>query len=305
MDSLPPLNTPFYHPVFSWLGFMGPIALCMILFSYCTQAGNIARATTKEAIRQPVFLLLMCLSAILLVLNTYVPFFTLGEDVKMLKDCGLMTILVSSLLLAIWTSSTSIAGEIEGKTAMTLLSKPITRRQFVVGKYVGILQAVLILMLVLQIIFLLLIYYKVAYDAKESSKEIPELLFRLLEVIHILPGLVLLFLEVAVLTAISVAISTRLPMVVNIVSCFTIFVIGHLTAILVQSGVLKLEFVEFMARLIATILPSLEAFNMQAAVATNQLVPATYLGMATVYCGAYCGAAILTAFILFEDRDLA
>ncbi|MDA1015761.1 MAG: ABC transporter permease [Planctomycetota bacterium] len=305
MDSLPPLSSPFYYAVWTWIGFMGPIMIGMIVFSYFTQAGNIARATTKEAVRQPVFLLLMFLSSILLLLNTYVPFFTLGEDVKMLKDCGLMTILVASLLLAVWTSSTSIAGEIEGKTAMTLLSKPITRRQFVVGKYVGILQAVLILMVVLKALFLLLIYYKVGYDAKESSKDIPEMLFRLIEVVHILPGLVLLFLEVAVLTAISVAISTRLPMIVNIVSCFAIFVIGHLTAILVQSGVLKLEFVEFMARLIATVLPSLEAFNMQAAVATGRLVPAWYLLMATVYCAAYCGAAILTAFILFEDRDLA
>jgi len=60
----------------------------------------------------------------------------------MLMDCGLATILICGLLLAVWTSSTSIAEEIEGKTAMTLLSKPINRRQFIVGKYVGIMSAV-------------------------------------------------------------------------------------------------------------------------------------------------------------------
>ena len=69
--------------------------------------------------------------------NTFLPFFSLGEDIKMLKDCGLATILISGLLLAVWTASTSIANEIEGKTAMTLLSKPINRRQFIVGKYIG------------------------------------------------------------------------------------------------------------------------------------------------------------------------
>lgn len=288
------------------LGVFLAIITGMIVFSYKTQAGNVAVATTKEAIRQPVFYLMLFIAIVLLGLNTWVPFFTLGEDVKMLKDCGLMTILVSSLLLAVWTSSTSIAAEIEGKTAMTLLSKPVNRRQFVVGKFVGILQAVLIMIMILGAVFLALIYYKVAYDAREKGGGAAvETVVRLIQVIHIVPGLLLLFLEVAVLTAISVAISTRLPMVVNIVSCFAVFVIGHLTAILVVSGKLKLEFVEFMARLIATILPSLEAFNMQAAVATERVVPWQYLGLATAYCAAYCGAAILAAFISFEDRDLA
>ena len=113
------------------LGFLG----ALLAHAYLTKSGIIARATTKEAIRQPVFLLAMAIAMVLLLVNTVLPFFSLGEDVKMLKDCGLATILISSLLIAIWTASTSVADEIEGKTAMTLLSKPINRRQFVVGKY--------------------------------------------------------------------------------------------------------------------------------------------------------------------------
>ena len=107
------------------------------------------------------------------------------------------------------------------------------------------------------------------------------------------------------MSAISVAISTRLPMVVNLTSCFAIFVVGHLTGLLVQAGVLKLEYVQFMARLIATALPSLDLFNISAAVATGDVVPPIYLGFSAIYCACYCGAAILMAFILFEDRDLA
>lgn len=125
------------------------------------------------------------------------------------------------------------------------------------------------------------------------------------EVMQVIPGLVLLFMEIAVLSAVSVAISTRVPMVVNLTTCFAIFVVGHLTGILVQAGVLKLEFVQFMARLIATILPSLDLFNISAAVATGDMVPPDYLGYAAVYCACYCTVAILFAFILFEDRDLA
>ena len=302
---------------FQWWVTFGVVVVLLaglVAFTYSTRAGIIARATTKEAMRQPVFLLLLAIGLVILVVNTFLPFFSLGEDIKMLKDCGLATILISGLLLAVWTASTSIANEIEGKTAMTLLSKPINRRQFIVGKYIGILQAVLWLMIPLVIAFCLLIFYKVGYDARESAKEVPDFWDpttmslnweRLQEVVQILPGIALIFLEVAVLSAVSVAISTRLPMVVNLVSCFAIFVVGHLTPVLVQTGVLKLEFVAFMARLIATVLPALEIFNISAAVATGTMVPPVYLGLSMIYCSAYCAAAILLAFILFEDRDLA
>lgn len=294
--------------------------IALLVFDYRTVPGIIARATTKEAVRQPVFALLLVIALALLVANTFVPFFTFGDDVKMLKDCGLATILICALMLAVWTASTSISDEIEGKTAMTLLSKPINRRQFVLGKYFGIIQAVGWLMIPLVIAFLALIYYKVGYDAKEAGKEVPvwfvfktvggikiPLLFgpRLESILQILPGIALSFMEAAVLAAVSVAISTRLPMIVNIVTCFTIFVVGHLTPSLVQQNVLQLEFVVFMARLIATLLPSLEVFNMQAAVATGIIVPPDYLGFSLLYCVAYSTAAILLAFILFEDRDLA
>ena len=188
---------------------------------------------------------------------------------------------------------------------MTLLSKPITRRQFVFGKYIGIIQAVLWYMLPITVLFLYLVYFKVAYDAKEGSKDLPEFAVRMAEVTQVIPGLVLLFLEIAVMSAVSVAISTRLPMVVNLTSCFAIFVVGHLTGILVQAGVIRLEFVQFMARLIATVLPGLDLFNISAAVATGDMVPPDYLAYSALYCACYCAAAILLAFILFEERDLA
>lgn len=283
------------------------LVVALLVFDYTTKAGIIARATTKEAVRQPVFLLCMALALVLLLINTVLPFFSLGEDIKMLKDCSLATILISGLLIAVWTASTSVAEEIEGKTAMTLLSKPINRRQFVLGKYIGILQAVMWYMLPLVIVFLGCVFYKVGYDAKEGSKDIPGNAERLAEVIQVLPGLALLFMEIAVLTGISVAISTRLPMVVNMTCCFSIFVVGHLAGILVKMSVVekRLEYVQFMSKVIATALPGLEVFNVSAAVATGAVIPPIYLRGALIYCVCYCAATLLLSFILFEDRDLA
>ena len=306
----------------AWLIGLGCFIL-LILFAYMTQAGIIARATTKEAIRQPLFFLLLALGAFVLLLNTIMPFFTLGEDIRELKNNGLTTLMICGVLLAIWTAGSSITNEIEGKTAMTLLSKPINRRQFIIGKYIGILQGVLWLFLPLCLLFVFLIYYKVGYDAKETSAaEVPDwfLYFkvggielpkphpvRLAAVTQILPGIVLLFLQVSVLTAISVALATRIPFVVNLVVCFAVFVIGNLTPMMVAQGntVIKNEYVTFVARLIATVMPSLDSFNIYGALARGVSVPPSYLGYSLAYGCAYATATVLFAFILFEDRDLA
>ena len=302
----PPLGAP--SPAMGWAIFGGVLAVAffgLLLFLYLSPAGVIARATLKEALRQPVFMLLLGIAITAMVVNTFIPFFTMGDDLKMLKDCGLATLLICGLLLAVWTASTSIADEVEGKTAMTLLSKPINRRQFILGKYIGILMAVAVLLVPVTLVLLGLVDYKVFYDARESSKEAPTQAEAIREVIQTLPGVALIFLEVAVLTAVSVAISTRLPMVVNLVTCLAIFVVGHLTPILVRTQAQGFEVVTFFARLFATVLPALEVFNVQAAVATGTNVPPEYVGWAALYSAAYCVMAILLAFILFEDRDLA
>ena len=314
------------HTLGWWLTGAAVIALPILCFvlAKTTRLGMIAAATFKEAIRQPLFLMLLALSIIILIVNTFLPFYSLGEDVKMLKDCGLATLLVSGLLLAVWTASVSIAEEIEGKTAMTLLSKPITRRQFVLGKYLGIMEAVLLFLAVTGLMLLFCVYFKVGYDARESGEEVPGWYVmetvgnfsrqiplpdpqRLVETVQVMPGLVLIFFEVSVLGAISVAIATRLPMVVNLTTCFAIFIIGHLTPIIVLAEGSGKGFgvVQFVGRLIGIILPELEWFSMQGAVATEKLVPPDYLGYSALYALAFSAAAILMAFILFEDRDLA
>jgi ABC-type transport system involved in multi-copper enzyme maturation permease subunit len=304
----------------------GVLWALVLVFGKSTRAGTIALATTKEAMRQPVFSILLVLSILIICINYYVPFFSLGEDTKMFIDCGLATILFSTLLLSIWTASISVAEEIEGKTAMTLLSKPITRRQFVVGKYVGITHAALIMIFATGPTLVVLTYFKFGYDQREAGRTQPDKYTlsevswlpegRLLPVpeeerlsvaVKILPVLALIFMEVSVMTALSVAISTRLPMLVNLVSCFGIFVVGHLTPVLVSSTLQSeiLAPVRFMANFIATILPKLENFNMSAAVAAGKEIPLSYLGVSTVYCAVYVAAAILLAFLMFEDRDLA
>ncbi len=265
----------------------------------------IAKITAKESMSQPLFYVLMTLGVVGLVLFPFIPYNTLGEDIKMLKDEGLTLIMVLSIILALWTASVSIADEIEGRTALTLLSKPVGRRQFIFGKFLGILVPVAIMFIILGAIFLASVSYKVVYDVRETGRPAATSAECLAEIVQISPGLALSLMEAIVLTAISVAISTRLPMMANLIICASIYVLGHLVPILADSAVGQIEFVRFMAKLLAAVLPVLENFNISAGISTGQTVPLAYLGWAALYCVLYCSVAMLLALLLFEDRDLA
>ena len=115
----------------------------------------------------------LIIGAFLLVLYIYIPYNTFGEDVKMYKDSGLMTIMILAILVAVWTASVSVSEEIEGRTALTLLSKPISRRQFVLGKFLGIVWANLAMFIILGAWMLVLVSYKVVYDARETANPEP------------------------------------------------------------------------------------------------------------------------------------
>ena len=99
-----------------------------------------------ELIRQPVFLLLFTLSVITCLLLAASPYFGFGGtglnvvnfDVKMVKDGALTVMLLSGLFAAVICASSSLAREITSGTALVVLSKPVGRMHFVLGKYLGV-----------------------------------------------------------------------------------------------------------------------------------------------------------------------
>lgn len=265
----------------------------------------IALATYKSEIAQPLFSIIAILGGVLVVFFIWIPYNTFGEDIKMLKDSGLTLIMVLGIIQAVWAASSSISEEIEGRTALTVLSKPIGRPSFIVGKFLGILWTVATLFVILGVLLLIVVAYKPIYDGREASTQDVTWQLCYLEMTSVVPGLVLAFMETMVLAALSVAISTRLPWLANLVICFTIYALGHLTPLIVQSSMGQFVFVQFFGQLIATIFPNLDHFNIQAAVAAGVPVPTLYLGWALVYCMIYSMIAMLLALVLFEDRDLA
>lgn len=281
------------------------LALSGLLKLIVPKVAAIARATAKEAMSQPLFFIILTFGLAALIIFPFIPYNTFGEDVKMLKDSGLTLIILLSMVLALWTASVSVSEEIEGRTALTLLSKPIGRRQFIFGKFLGVVLPVAILFIVLGAVFLSTISYKVVYDARETSNPEPSSIQCQYEMLKTVPGLVLAFLEVVVLVSISVAISTRLPILPNLIICFAVYALGHLIPLLVESSVGQFELVRFFGLLLTAVLPVLDHFNVSASVATGQIVPLSYVAWAALYALLCSTAAILLALLLFEDRDLA
>jgi len=265
----------------------------------------IAAATTKEAIGQSVFAVALVAGVVLLVLFIYIPYNTFGDDVKMLKDSGLTLIKVLALLVVVWTASVAVADEIEGRTALTVLSKPVRRWQFVLGKFAGLVLVATLVVLVLGGVLMATTSLKVVYDARESAKVEPLWRECADEMITVVPGLALSLLETILMAAVSLAVSTRLGMVPNLIICFAVYSLGHLVPLIVQSSVGRFAIVRFTGRLFATLLPVLDHFTIEAAVIGGVAIPWSYLGWAAVYAALYSAVAILVALVLFQDRDLA
>ncbi len=174
------------------------------------------------------------------------------------------------------------------------------------------------LLVILSLVMYVTTYFKYGYDQKEGAKGAVDLYVtvegskiprpepqRLATANAIIPGVTLILMEASLIAAVSVAISTRLPMLPNMITCFAVFVIGHLTPVLVQSKFKDIVFVKFFANLIATLLPALDNLNMSPAISTGKAIPLSYVGLNGLYTAAYVAAAIMVAFLLFEDRDLA
>lgn len=297
------------------LGLVVGVALLwtagQLLARFAPRVAAVAYATAKESWSQPLFFVVLALGFVLVWTAVFIPYSTFGDDIKVMKDTALMTVLVLSIVLAVASSSTSVADELEGRTALTVLSKPIGRRRFVLGKFLGVLTPVLIVYLVLGATLLAATSYKVKHEARELSLPPPKVERFQEEMLYTVPAVVLAFFETIVMTSISVAVSMRLAMVPNLLICATVYVVGHMLPLIVQSGVGKLPIVAFVGQLLSTILPVLEHFNIQAAVASGRDATLTlgdwltYLGWAGGYCLLYAAGMMLVALLLFEDRDLA
>jgi hypothetical protein len=238
------------------------------------KGGAVALAAYREACRQPMFWLIIGGATVLIWFSVAVPYFTFGDDYKMMKQIGFDAVMLSAVLFGVLAASMSISEEIEGRTAVTLMSKPVNRRQFLIGKYLGILMACLIMSLILGWTLNYALRAMREFDpinnapdpadvlGTPTDKVVDPMTFQAQKAVVPLferpvpsvPGkaiargcglwfsdtlahtfgIMLGFGQVMILVAIASALATRLAFVVNLVLCLLVFFLGHLAPVLLR-----------------------------------------------------------------------
>ena len=133
-----------------------------------TRLFSIAKNTFIETLRQPIFAVIIIFALLLMLLAPAVSMYTLDEDIKMLRELGLSTLFLAGLFIAVFASTGAITEEIESGTITTVLSKPISRPIFVLGKFIGIAGAVTLAHALLTMAFLMITRHGVMETASDE-----------------------------------------------------------------------------------------------------------------------------------------
>ena len=289
---------------------------------------GIARNTFRESARQPFYYLLLGMAAAALLVTLRLPLFTFYDDTDMYKDLGLSFILVFVLLSGLLAAATGVAREVEDKTAQTILSKASGRWQFILGKYAGVVAAAALATGVVGLIFAVAVYYRVELDAGVLERAYAQggmgeqvAAFRARQwnqAFTVVPGLVLVWLQVSVLSAVATALSTRFSPAASVALSLVAFVLGHLTIFLEHAVAAVGGILETVAQGVLAAIPFLEIFNINLKLSHTILVPWgsgpgaaawtevwAYVGWAAAYAGVYAAAAIGVGVLLFRRRSIA
>ena len=143
------------------------------------QLFSITRVTFVEAIRQPIFVVLLLIGTLMMLLNPSMSGYSMepgSGDNKMLVDMGLGTLFLAGVFLAAFTATGVISQELQNKTALTIVSKPVPRPIFILGKYLGVSGAIIIATYLLMLVFMFTLRHRVLQN-KSDPLDWPVILF--------------------------------------------------------------------------------------------------------------------------------
>lgn len=248
---------------------------------------SIAKATFKEGIRNKIFYNILVFGFLIILSSSVLNKMTVGDETKIIKDLGLIAISIFGFLTILFLGTNHIYHEFEEKIVYTILIKPISRGQYLSGKYVGIL---FIIAIEIFSMFILMLF----------------LLWTINGVICwiLLKALYAIYLELSLLTAIAVMLSTFMRPQLSIFMILAIYIIGHSTS---ELRMLMIEkgsgLIAKMVEITYYILPNFDNFDIKAQAVHNlQLMP-FQLTYATLYGLFYSIIILLISNQIFKRRE--
>jgi ABC-type transport system involved in multi-copper enzyme maturation permease subunit len=255
----------------------------------------------KESVRDRVPYNLALFAVLLIGASFLLGQLTAGQDVKIIKDLGLAAIAVFGLFIAIFIGIGLVSKEVERRSIYSLLSKPISRPQFIVGKYAGLVLTLAVNVAVMTVALYAVLGYLtyIQTPAARSAWDAPGVDPRLLEAIG------LIFVELMIVTAIALFFSTFSTPLLAAALTFGLFIVGHFNTDLKNfDKIVDSLPAVWLARGVYHTVPDFSAFDIKTEVVHGLPVAAGYIGTTVGYGFAYIAALLVVSVLVFSRRDL-
>jgi len=247
----------------------------------------VALNTFKEAIRDRILYLLLFFAAVSFILSRLLSLLTVGDKTKIIIDAGLSSLSIFGVLMAILMGTGLVYKEIDKKTVYTLLSKPISRNQFILGKFLGLIITLFIMLLVMTAIFFIII---LLHSGTISWKLFVSLGF--------------VFLELCLITSVALLFSCFSTPILSSIFSLSFYLIGHLSWGL-ETLIKKMSpgITKILTQVAYTLLPDLENFNFKTEVVHNLPIQPEMFLFSFFYGITYTFFILMLAMLVFRKRD--
>lgn len=242
----------------------------------------------REVIRDRILYVIGFFAIFLALALRLLPEISVGADGKIFLDLGLAATSLLGAIVAIFVGTGLINKEIEKKTVLVLIPKPISRTEFIVGKHLGLSAVLAVMIAIMTIIYLGMLYWaKISFSLSS-----------------ILLSQAFLFLELAVLTAVAILFGVFTSSILATLFSFGIYFMGHISKDLLKLGAItKNENIETLTKSLYLVLPNLERFNLKND-AVYGLLPASSELFSTLLYGILYVVFLLTlANLIFARRQ--
>jgi ABC-type transport system involved in multi-copper enzyme maturation permease subunit len=254
----------------------------------------------RESVRDRVLYNLVLFAVLLTGASYLLGQLTAGQDVKIIKDLGLASTSVFGLFIAVFIGIGLVSKEVERRSIYSLLSKPVSRPQFIAGKYAGLVLTLLVNVAIMTMALYLVLGYltwreteivRSGWDAPGTDPALLKAFF-------------LIFVELMLVTAIALFFSTFSTPILAAALTFGLYIAGHFNADLKNfETVVDSKAAAWLARGLYHVLPDLSAFDVKTEVVHGLPVSMGYLTSTAAYGVLYIGALLLAATVIFTRRD--
>ena len=248
---------------------------------------TIARNTLREAVRNKVLYTLLFFAILIISIGVVLSALSYVESERILQDIGFAAIRLFSVAIAIFVGVSLIHREVERRTVYTILSKPLSRAEFLLGKYLGLVVTIWMQMAIMVVAFAIV---SLATGAPLNA------------------GHAVAFLLTAVELALIVAVATffsafTTPLLASFFSV-GIWAVGHLTRDLRDIGLSSdSESIRQVTAIFHRVMPDLDSFNFSIEATHGLAFAASDVWLPLLYGMGYVAIVLISAVAIFERRD--